>query len=301
MVSGSLITNKGKELMLNRAWTPNGSLSSTEYLTPTQFSVGIENTTPTITATDQTIKVPITNGTVLDTGTINLTGSNGGDNTTNNTVTYKDGAGEVDNISQNLIANTSSITKTWSGTLTTFVDATKPYALWFYVNDQTTLDKIVQLNVKLGSDASNYYEQVILNTSLVVGWNWITTNLNAVNTLTETGTVSGNIDTFILEVTTNLAADVFVAGDVVYDLLRQWEETDLYKDFQLGYPLINNTTREVTIKCFLSSTNANGFLINSIATWNEDTTKLMNSLDVFSDESKSPTDEFTFTMKNRMI
>lgn len=301
MTSGSLITNKGKESMLSRAWTPNGSLSSTEYLPPTKFSIGIKNTTPTVSSTDQTIKVPITDGTVLDAGDNNMTGSNGGDTTTNNTLTFKEGAGVTEDTSQNLLANATSVTKTWTRTLTTFVDATKPYALWFYVKDETTLDKIVSLKVRLGSDASNYYEQTILNVDLVQGWNWITTNLDAVSTLTETGTVTGDIDTFILEIETNNATDVFVAGDVVYDLLRQWEESDLYKSFQLNYPLLNTATREVTIKCFLSSVEANGFLINSVATWNEDTTKLMDSLDVFSDESKSPTDEFTFTMKNRMI
>jgi len=301
MTSGSLITNKGKESMLSRAWTPNGSLSSTEYLPPTKFSIGIKNTTPTVSSTDQTIKVPITDGTVLDAGDNNMTGSNGGDTTTNNTLTFKEGAGVTEDTSQNLLANATSVTKTWTRTLTTFVDATKPYALWFYVKDETTLDKIVSLKVRLGSDASNYYEQTILNVDLVQGWNWITTNLDAVSTLTETGTVTGDIDTFILEIETNNATDVFVAGDVVYDLLRQWEESDLYKSFQLNYPLLNTTAREVTIKCFLSSVEANGFLINSVATWNEDTTKLMDSLDVFSDESKSPTDEFTFTMKNRMI
>jgi len=298
---GSLITNKGKEAMLVRAWTPNASLSSTEYLPPTQFSIGIKNTTPTVSATDQTIKVPITDGTVLDAGDNNMTGSNGGDTTTDNTLTFKEGAGVTEDTSQNLLANATSVTKTWTRTLTTFVDATKPYALWFYVKDETTLDKIVSLKVRLGSDASNYYEQTILNADLIQGWNWITTNTDAVNTLTETGTVTGDIDTFILEIETNNATDVFVAGDVVYDLLRQWEESDLYKSFQLGYPLLNTTTREVTIKCFLSSVEANGFLINSVATWNEDTTKLMDSLDVFSGESKSSTDEFTITMKNRMI
>ena len=40
-----------------------------------------------------------------------LTGSSGGDNSTDNTDTYKEGAGNVDVTSQNLIANDTSATK----------------------------------------------------------------------------------------------------------------------------------------------------------------------------------------------
>lgn len=309
MATGSIITQSGKNIMLYRGWTANGSLSSTQYLVPTKFSIGVSNSTPSITDTDLDIKVPISVGTCNDNGANTLTGSSGGDNSTSNTTTYKEGAGQTDNTSQNLIANATNASKIWTianlSTLGTNITGTQPFGLWLYIKDSTTLDKFLTsgtaLEIRLGSDTSNYYSYTRTAAQLATGWNWITSNLVNVEDLTETGTVTGNIDTFQIIITTNNATDTFVAGDVIYDLLRQWQESDLYKTFVSGYPTLNLTNNEITIKCFLGSTEANGFLLNSLGIWNEDTTKLMASIDVFNNESKSKTDEFTFTIKNRIL
>ena len=309
MATGSIITTLGKQIMLQRSWTANGSLSSTQYLVPTQFSVGISNGTPSITDTDLDIKIPITNGTANDDGSNTMTGSSGGDNSTNNTTTYKEGAGQSDVTSQNLIANGTNATKIWTianlASAGTNITGTLPFGLWIYIKDATALAKLLTagtaLTIKLGSDSSNYYSYTRTAAQLAVGWNWVTSNTVNVEDLTEVGTVAGNIDTFIIEIVTNNATDTFVAGDVLYDLLRTWATTDLYKDFFSGYPVLDNTNKEVTMKCFLASTEANGFLVNSLGIWNEDTARLMSSNDVFSGESKSITDEFTFTVKNRIL
>jgi len=300
MGTGNLIKTNGKKILLYRAYTNNGDLSSTEYLPATKFKVGVNNATPTITGNDLTNSIPIGNGTLNDDGTNTLTGSNGGDNTTDNNDNYKQGAGVVDGTSQNLIANDTSVTKTWSLTLTTFIDASLPFGFWFYLIDTSALGKLVSLKARLGSDTSNYYEKTILNADLNVGWNWINTNTDAVNTLTETGTVTGDVDTFILEVTTNNATDVFVAGDLMYDLLRQWEASDLIKSFVTSFPSINLLNLEVTTRAYLTSLEANGFLLDGLGFFNEDSSPLMTSEDTIAGASKSATDEFAFVAVDRV-
>jgi len=304
MANGSLITTKGKNILLHRAYTANGSLSSTLYLPPTKFKVCINNGTPLITDTDLDIPVPIENGTTNDDGSNTMTGSSGGDNSTDNTTTYKQGAGNTDVTSQNLIANGTATTKIWTiadlDTDGTDAAADQYTSMWFYIKDATALAKIVSVELKLGSAVGDYYSTTVLVANLVVGWNFIS-ETDVLNTWTETGTVAGDIDTFIIEVVTNNATDTFIAGDVLYDLLRQWEASDLLKIFVLGYPTFNYTNNEATIRCLLSTVEANGFLIDGLGVFNEDTTPLLAGEDTFENESKSLTDEIAFVVVNRIL
>lgn len=309
MTNNSIRTTKGKNTFLYRAYTGNGSLSSTQYLPTTKFKIGRNSNTINVADTDLTEPIPITDGTVNDDGSNQLTGSNGGDNSTDNTTTYKQGAGQSDNTSQNLIANGTNATKTWTisnlASAGTNMTGTQPASLWLYIKDATALAKFLTsgtaIEIKFGSDSSNYYSKTYEASDLSTGWNYLSTQTTNIEDLTETGTVSGNIDTFIIEITTNNATDTFVAGDVVYDLLRQWQSSNLIKDFTSGYPDINFVTNEVTIRCFIASTEANGFNIDSLGDFNQDTTPLLLGEDNFEDESKSDTDEFAFIIKDRII
>ncbi len=170
MANGSLINKTGKNIMLNRANTANGDLSATLYLAPTVFKIGINNETPALTDTDLDFAVPIENGTVCDNGDNELTGSSGGDNSTDNTDTFKEGAGEADVVSQNLIANNTSVTKIWTiadlSALGTNVTQTEPFALWLYIKDATALAKFKTsgtcLEVKLGSAVGDYFSKTFI-------------------------------------------------------------------------------------------------------------------------------------------
>ena len=149
-----------------------------------------------------------------------------------------------DDTAQNLIANNTNATKIWTiadlSSLGTNITQTQPFGLWIFIKDTTTLAKFITsgtaLEIKLGSDSSNYFSFTVTAANLATGFNWITSNTVNVEDLTETGTVSGNVDTFIIEITTNNATDTFVAGDVVYDLLRQWAPSDLVKNMETGFP-----------------------------------------------------------------
>jgi len=304
MANGSIITTKGKNTMLYRMYTENADLSSTQYLAPSKTQIGINNGSPLISDTGLDMPIPYADGVVNDDGDNQLTGSDGGDNTTDNTTTYKQGAGATDNTSQNLITTGTNTTKTWTisnlATLGTVIDSSKYGAMWLYIKDAATLAKIVSVELKLGSDSSNYYSVTYLNAALLVGWNFIQ-NTAIISDWIETGTVSGTVDTFIIEVVTNAGTDAFVAGDLIYDLLRTWDLADTKKDFQATFPTFDYTTNEVTIRTYYNSLQANGFLISGIGLYNEDTTPLLLGEDTITGESKSSTDEFAFIIKDRVI
>lgn len=72
------------------------------------------------------------------------------------------------------------------------------------------------------------------------------------------------------------------------------------KPFESGYPIIDEDTQEVTIRCRVTSTEANGNLITEFGIFNTDSTALMESRDVFTSISKSNTDEIIFIAKNKL-
>lgn len=290
-----LKTDLGKKIAINRIYK-----SSPDYTVPSQFKVGVGTTAAATTNTDVENAIPIGNGTSLDDGSNTLTGSNGGDNSTDNTTTFKPGAGQTDNTAQNLIANSSSSTKTWAisdlSVAGTNATANQYTSIWLYIIDGSALGKFLSsgtaIEIKLGSDSSNYYSKTFEASSLQTGWNWL--QLGVLNTNTETGTVGSPIDYFEIEITTNNATDTFAAGDVVYDLLRQWENTDLLKNFKSV--TLDEVNFEVEVVCELLSTEAVGFDLSELGNFNTDTTPKLDSRIVFPAESKSSGDEFKFTV-----
>jgi hypothetical protein len=300
-------TNKGAEIYLYRATTANGDLSSTQYSPESQFSVGTAEVSPTVTSTTLNSPIPISNGTINDDGSNTLTGSAGGDNSTDNTTTYKPGGGIVDNTAQNLVVNDTSASKTWVladlATAGTIIDKTQYCGLWLYIKDQTTLDYFHSsstcLEIRLGSGVGDYYNKTYEVGDLSTGWNWLP--LGIVEDLSETGTVGATINRFTIIITTNNATDEWGTGDVIYDLLRQWEETDLFKDYVTSYPTINFTTLEVTKRSYLTSVDAVGFVIDGYGDFNSDTTKLLGSKAKITARGKSDSDEFIFDLKERII
>lgn len=296
MANGSTMNRQKKQVYIYRGNTANGSLSSTQYLPPSQLKVGIANGTPNSLNTDLTNAIPIQDGTVLDTCEDAFTGSSGGDNSTDNTSTFKIGANQTDDTAQNLIANGTNASKVWTKTLSTNATATSKTGFWIYILDATALAKFVSsgpaLELRLGSDSSNYYSETYEDGDLATGWNWI--DMGVLNALTETGTVSGNIDTCVVVITTNNSSDTFSAGDVIIDLIRQWTDSDEYTQIVSGYPTINVSALQSTERYFVGSSKANGFLVDCTAPFNADSTPLMLGETTFNDESKEETDEFAF-------
>jgi len=295
-MSDSLITLEGKKIILNRTYTSVATLNE-----PVQFKVGIDSSTINVSDTNLTNAVPIDDGTTCDDGSNQLTGSGAGSNSTDNTSVFKEGGGNSDVTAQNLIKDNSAVKAIWTIANLAAAGAnavsTQYVGCWLYIKDATALAKFKTsstcFEIKIGSAVGDYYSKTYETGDLVVGWNWITSNTDLLSAWTETGTVAGNIDTFILEITTNNATDTFVAGDLVYDLLRQWEASDLVKDFE-AVPTIDDTSLTSKYRCVLLTTEANGFLIDSHGTFNDDSSIKLYGEDSMTEESKSSTDQFTY-------
>lgn len=306
MANGSIITNSGKSLILQRAYESSPSVTAIS-----EAKIGILNGTPSVTSTDLDTPVPIEDGTINDDGTNLMTGSSGGDNTTDNTTTFKEGSSGIvsDTTAQNLNTNTSSATKQWAisslSSAGTAFTGTDYGTLWLYIKDSTTLAYFLSsgtaLEVRLGSDSSNYYSLTKTAADLSTGWNWISSYPDAFDQLTETGTVTGTIDYFAIIITTNNATDSWTEGDVVYDLLRGFVDSDFTTSFDSSYPNVNTTDLEVETQITLNSLKANGFDINGLGLVNTDSSPIFFSEDTFTSESKSSTDVITFICKDRII
>lgn len=302
MTTVSQIQKKGKSLMLNRTYK-----QTPDYTAPKYFKIGIKQTNTSENVQVLTNSIPIFDGTVNDDGSNTMTGSSGGTNTTDNTDVFKPGASIFDNTAQNLIANDSNASKIWtlsdvSSEGASFV-LNNYIGLWVYILDQDTLDKFLNsgtcLECRFGTDASNYYKMVRTKAQLQTGWNWLTSYPNLLSALDEEGTVS-TLNYFQIVITTNNATDEFAAGDVVYDLLRQWDNDDAQKLFEQNYPILDEDTNEVTIRTYLNSLEATGYVTNTNAIFNDDGTQILSDLDTFDEESKGPTDEFIFVRRNRL-
>lgn len=303
MVSNSL-PKTGREILLYRGNTTNASLSSTQRLAPSKYIFGLNQVAVDQTSTALTLPLPVSNGVVMDNGSAAWTGASGGTTTTNNVTTYKQGAGQTDVMAQNLLANSSSVTKQWSKEPTTSAATTTSYiGFWLYIKDATALAKFLtagtSLTLRVGNDSTNYYYKNWNTSELTIGWNWMMPGI--LNTLSTTGTPAGTLDYASIIITTNNAADTFVAGDVVYDLLRQYTYADTLQAFDVGYPTFDYTKLEATYRTKLNASQANGFSINGVVVSNEDTAPMIMNIAQTNDESKGDTDELIYIFKNRMI
>jgi hypothetical protein len=290
-----LKTTLGKNVLLNRMYK-----ATPDYTAPSQFKVGVGTTAAAVGDTDLENAVPIGSGTTLDTGENQLTGADGGDNSTNNSTIFKPGAEQTDDTAQNLLANNTDASKVWSiadlSSAGSAATADQVTSIWVYIADASVYQKFLIsgtcLKVKIGSDSTNYYSKTFEASDLTTGWNWV--QLGVLNTNTETGTVSGSLVYFEIEITTNNATDTFNAGDVVYDLLRQYETVDLLAD--IDGVTFNETNVTATVTASLLSTQAVGFNLTEIGTFNTDATPKMDGRDVYTSQSKSSEDEFKYTL-----
>lgn len=294
-MANTIAKNGYRKILLNR-----GNKETPDYTVPSKLFVSLDENVPNVTSTTLPTLLPITDGTTNDDGSNTLTGSNGGDNSTDNITTYKEGAGQSDDTAQNLIANATSVTKEWVITgLTTNIDSSQYLGKWLYIKDQTALDKFLTsgtcLEFRYETDASNYYSVTYEAADLETGWNWIPVGI--VSSLTETGTV-GTLSNFRIIITTNNATDSFVAGDVVYDLLRQWESTDTFDSLIANYPALNETKLQSDHSFILTVGDANGFFITKYGVVNSDGTPIYCFESLTDGDSKSRTDQFRVSFKN---
>lgn len=293
MVNGSIITNEGKKIFLDRTYNATAT-----YTAPSLFKLGISETTPSVADTSLTREVPISGTETVDDCEATTGWSGGTDSAVSlNSTTYKIGSGSLNIYKSGTTGTVFSASKT-----TTSVDFTsKDLHTWLYITDLTDLVSTgTAVTIRFGSDSSNYYYLDTTIGSLAAGWNLIVFNSSGATGSAGSPTITA-CDYYYIALNTDLAADTVAEGDVVIDDLKVASTDDYVKTFETGYPTINESTLEATTKCRVSTTEANGYNINALGLFNNDATKKMFSKFVFASESKETTDEIIFTIKDRII
>ncbi len=290
-----LITNSGKQIMLERTYTvtPTKSVVS-------KFKVGIGTTDPTLNDTDLGHAIPIGGTEEVD----NCDTADWSDSTdctsSLNTTTFKEG--------------TSSLNITKDGTAGVFCDVIKTttsrdftdkeLSVWVYIKDQTTLDKLrtsdYSFQILFGSDSSNFYYWNTYISDLSIGWNLIDgMNVSNINGSSGTPVLTACDYTFV-RFSTNNSSDVWSEGDVAIDDIKLISSDNYIKSFETGYPAIDLNNIEATVRCRINTLEANGYPLTEVGIFNEDGTPLMESRDTFSQVSKSDVDEIVFITKSRI-
>lgn len=295
MPSGSIITNAGKRIIMNRAYNDDGA---TAYTAPSVFSIGIMNSTPKLTDTGLARPVPISGSETVDDCEAITNWSSGTDSAISlNTTTFKIGSGAL-NIYK---TGSSGAVFSASKTVTSLDFTNKELSVWVYIADTDYLVSTgTAIIIHYGSDSSNYYVFNIDATSLSDGWNLIVKSSADANSTEGTPTISA-CDYFAIFFNTELSTDTVAEGSVVIDDIKLVGAGNYKKAYVTGYPSIDENNNEVETQMFLSSVEANGYDINSIGMFNTDSSPIMFAVDTFLGESKSNTDELVFVVKDRFI
>ncbi len=288
----SVTTNDALLIAMNRMYK-----SSPDYTEPSVFKVGTTQTTAQVTDQDLDHPVPISGTEQIDDCDATTGWTDSADMTISvNSTTFKQGSGSL-NLTKD---GTASANASTSKTTTNRDFTSKDFSIWLYVLDQTTLDLFATTNcitLRFGSDASNYYQWTKNKADLAVGWNLIDQLTSANATPTGSPTITACDYTFV-QITSVNAADTWSAGAVIMDDIKLASSDDYTKTFTSGYPIIDEDTKDVTVRCDLSSVEANGYLLSGFGMFNTDSTAKMEGIDDFSVESKTDTDEIIFTIKN---
>ena len=293
MANGSIITNNGKKVFMNRSYK-----ASPDYNAPDQFKVGIDNGTPGVGSTDLDQPIPINSTeSIDDCETADWTDDAEMSHTLNAT-TYKEGSNAI-NLTKDAGA---AIDATTAKTTTSLNFTDKELWMWIYIKDATMYAKLNAtdcLTIRFGSDAANYFTYTRDKSDLAVGWNEI--HFTSAGADSETGSVAlAACDYSYIGIKADAAGTTWSAGDVIMDDWRLASDDDFFSDIDASYPTLDETNHEAEIRCTLATTDANGFDIDGFAIWNDDATELMLNEDTFTAESKSSTDEFIFIVKDRI-
>ncbi|KKN09351.1 hypothetical protein LCGC14_1047410 [marine sediment metagenome] len=84
-------------------------------------------------------------------------------------------------------------------------------------------------------------------------------------------------------------------------IIQGWSGSSDFKVFVSGYPILNTTKKEVTIRGFVSTTEANGSSIAETGNFNTDGTRVMDTRNTFTAVSKDSNKQIAFIWKHRII
>jgi hypothetical protein len=295
MVNGSIVTNNGLKIIMNRAFK-----SVPDYTTLDKFKVGYDNGTPNVADNELDYLIPLTGTEAVDSCDATTGWTDSADMTVSvNASTYKEGTGALNLTKDGGASDTASTDKT-----TTSRDFTsKELMVWLYIKDATMYAKLATtdcVTIRFGSDNANYYYYTRDKSNLEVGWNVV-----RFSTATADGTTGAPViaacDYSYIAIKATGAAITWSAADLIMDDWKVASADDFLGSITLGYPTIDETNHECELRALVPTTQANGYLVNSIGWYNTDVSRLMGTEATFAEESKSDTDEFIIITKIRMV
>lgn len=295
MATNNIINNDGKKIIINRTFKSVPDYTAVKY-----YKVGINSATPLITDTNLTNPIPIKNTEIIDDCEAITGWTDSADMTLSVNSTHK----KVGNYSLNLTKDgTGSASASTSKTTTSYDFTSKALSIWIYITDTATLNKLATSNcleIRYGSDASNYYKWTKNKADLSVGWN-LFMNLTSSNaTVVSSPTITACDYTFI-QLTATASSDTWAADSIAMDDIKLISTDDYLDDIDSTSPELDEINKEVTITTYLSSLEATGYDIDSLGLFNDDGTPLMFGEITFDSESKNQTDEFSFTVVYRQL
>lgn len=293
MATGAKITQDGHIIAFRRLWE-----SSPTKTTPSFFKIGISSTSPAVTNTDLINPIPITGQeTVDDCETADWTDST--DMTTSlNSTDFRIGSNSLNLTKDGTISANASTSKT-----TTSIDFDdKNLEVFIFVDDQTTLDLFATtdcLTIRFGSDSSNYYQWTKDKADFSVGWNYF--SFNDDNEDSTTGTPdNNNMNYTFIQLTTTAIGDTWIAGKVAMDDWRVASSGDYTKIFVTGYPILDETNLQATIRTLVLSNEGNQHDLTEYGLFNTDLTPLMFSRAVHNAISKDSDTQVIYSTKIKM-
>ncbi len=286
MANGAVITNTGKNFVLNRIF------ASTKTVVDT-FEIGTGTTTPDVTDTALETRVPITTDTTLDScdATTGWANAGIGDAETLNTTAGEriEGTGCL-----NLPTTGAAGTAGWSKTVAAwdFSTAQDTVNIWYYIADQSDLTTASDaVTIYLGdAGAANAYLYDFADTAISSGWNFL-----VCITGSETSTVGAPVNTQLdfIQIEVKLDTDQ-VTNDMRMDFWALSRAADYTENFLTGYPTYDTGNRRATVRCNISSSQANGHNLTEIGLENTESTPELLSHTVHTAISKSSKDEIIY-------
>lgn len=292
-MTSAKVTNSGHQISLNRTFK-----STPDYTPASVFKVGIGTTEVTTIQTDLETPIPITGQeTVDDCETADWTDS------TDMTTSLNSTDFRIDSNSLNLTKDgTTSVDVSTSKTTTSIDFNDKNLEVFIFVDDQTTLDLFATtdcLTIRFGSDSSNYYQWTKDKADFSVGWNYF--SFNDDNEDSTTGTPdNNNMNYTFIQLTTTAIGDTWIAGKVAMDDWRVASSGDYTKIFVTGYPILDETNLQATIRTLVLSNEGNQHDLTEYGLFNTDLTPLMFSRAVHNAISKDSDTQVIYSTKIKM-
>ena len=152
-----------------------------------------------------------------------------------NTTAFVQGTGSVSLEKSGTTGTTASMSKT-----TTSRDFTdKTFVLFIRITDLTDLVSAgTALNVRFGSDSSNYFQLDVAITELTTGFNYISFT-SATATSTTGSPVLASMDFTEVIVNTDLSADTIAADRILFDDMKVASADDFLKALTVGFPAVD--------------------------------------------------------------